>query len=193
MFRSTIFPTTVATVIFLSAAGVAFADRGEKESAKEIAAVLSAKTPIVEAISAAEQKTGGRAMKAEIEREKGVYVYEIKTVSKDKAVKVFVDPTSGKVVRTDDAGLIAKIFDRDDQDEVAELAAWPTTLTAAITTAEQHVGGKSIEARFDDEDGKPLFKIEVAKDSTVHKVTIDATNGKVLKVATTHEDEHHRD
>lgn len=193
MLCSRILPTAIATTIFLSTAGVALADRGEKESAKEIAAALNAKTPIAQAITAAEQKTGGRAMKVEVEREKGNYVYEIKTVSKDKVVKAFVDPASGKVTGTDDEGLIAKIFDRDDQDEVAKMAASPTTLTAAITAAEQHVGGKAIEARFDAEDGKPLFKVEVAKDSTVHKVTIDAANGKVLKVATTDEDEHHRD
>lgn len=193
MFRSTFLPTAIATAIFLGAAGVALADHGEKESAKEITAALNAKTSIAQAITAAEQKTGGRAMKVEIEREKGNYVYEIKTVSNDKIVKAFVDPTSGKVTGTEDEGLIAKIFDRDDRDEVAKMAASPTTLAAAITAAEQHVGGKAIEARFEAEDGKPLFRVEVAKDSTVHKVTIDAANGKVLTVATKDEDEHHRD
>lgn len=193
MFRYRILPAALATAIAFGASGTAFASPGETENSKEIASVLGAKTSIAQAIAAAEQQTGGRAMKIGIEEEKGVYFYEIKTVTKDKVAEVFVDPTSGQVVRTDDEGLIAKAFDREDREEFAKLAASPTTLAAAIATAEQHVGGKAIEASFDNEDGAMWFEVEAVKDGAVHKVMIDAATGKVVETPAAESGERHED
>ncbi len=193
MFRSKFVPATMAAVIALGASGAAFAASGENESGQEIAAVLGAKTSVTQAIAAAEKQTGGRAMKIDVQKEEGAYLYEVKTVSKDKVAEVFVDPASGQVVRTDDEGLIAKLFDREDQGEFSKLAASSTTLGAAIATAEQHTGGKAIEASFDNEDGAMLFEVEVAKDNAIHKVMIDSANGSVLKVTTAEHGEHDED
>jgi uncharacterized membrane protein YkoI len=124
-----------------------------------------------------------------MDKDNGAYVYEIKTVSKDKITEVLVDPASGKVVRTDDKGLIARVFDSEDEDELARLTASSTTLAAAIATAEQHTGGKAIEARVDDDDDTMLFKVEVAKDNTVHKVMVDGVTGKVVKVRSAKDEE----
>lgn len=190
MFRSKMLPAAMAAVIAVGATGSAFASPGENENDREIAAVLGAKTSITQAIAAAEKQSGGRAMKIDVEKENGAFLYEVKTVSKDKITEVLVDPASGQVVRTDDEGVIARIFDRDDQDELARLAASPTTLAAAIATAEQHTGGKAIEARVDDDDDTMTFKVEVAKDNAVHKVRVDSATGKVMKVIVAkHEDD----
>ncbi len=190
MFHSKFIPATMAAVVALGATQAAFAKSEEHENGQEIAAVLGAKTSVAQAIAAAEQKTGGRAMKIDVEKEKGAYLYEVKTVAKDKISEVFVDLVSGQVTRTDDEGLIARIFDREDRDELAKLAALPTTLAAAIATAEQHTGGKAIEARFDDENGALLFKVEVAKDNTTQRVKIDGVTGKVVKVSAAEDGEH---
>lgn len=189
MIRSKMLPAAMAAVFALGTGGAAFASSGDHEDGREIAAVLAAKTTVAEAIAAAEQHSGGRAMKIDIEKDNGAYLYEIKTVSKDKITEVLVDPASGKVVRTDDEGLIARIFDSEDQDELAKLAASPTTLAAVIATAEQHTGGKAIEARVDDDDDTMLFKVEVAKDNALQKVMVDIATGKVVKVKTTKDDD----
>ncbi|MEQ8693971.1 MAG: PepSY domain-containing protein [Gammaproteobacteria bacterium] len=193
MLRSKIIPATMAAVIALGVTGGAFAASGGSDNTQEIAAALGAKTSITQAIAAAEQQTGGRALKIGLEMEKGSYLYEITTASKDKIAEVSVDPTSGKVVRTDDKGLIARFFDSEDRGKLSELTASPTTLAAAIAAAEQHTGGKAIEASFDDEDGSVQFEIEVAKDGLVHKVQIDSASGKVLKVAAAEAGEHDED
>lgn len=190
MFHFKVIPAALAAVVALGATQAAFAKSEEHENGKEIAAVLGAKTSVAQAIAAAEQKTGGRAMKIDVEKEKGAYLYEVKTVAKDKISEVFVDLVSGQVTRTDDEGLIARIFDREDRDELAKLAALPTTLAAAIATAEQHTNGKAIEARFDDENGALLFKIEIAKDNTTQRVKIDSATGKVVKVSAAEDGEH---
>lgn len=185
MRNSRLIPAAIAAILALGAAGTAFAESGEHENGekKEMTAVVGAKTSVAQAIAAAEQKTGGRALKVDIEKEKGAYLYEVKTISKDKVSEVFVDLTSGAVTRTDDEGLIARMFDRRDQDELARLSASSTTLATAVATAEQHVGGKAIEAGFDAENGALIFKIKVAKDNAVHRVVVDSTTGKVMQVA----------
>jgi uncharacterized membrane protein YkoI len=179
----------MAAVFALGTSGAALASSGEHEGGREMTAVLAAKTSVAEAIAAAEQHSGGRAMKIDIERDNGAYLFEIKTVSKDKITEIYIDPASGKVVRTDEEGLIARIFDREDQDELARLAASSTTLAAAIATAEQHTGGKAIEASADDDDDTLLFEVEIAKDNTVHEVMVDGATGEVVKVKTDQHDE----
>lgn len=111
-------------------------------------------------------------------------------ISGEKVAEVFVDSATGKVVSTEDEGLIARIFDEEDRTELAKLASSPTTLAAAIGTAEQQVGGKAVEAGYENENGQMLFEVEVAKDKSVHEVKIDAATGKVAKVANAEDGEH---
>lgn len=193
MFRNKLIAATLASLIALGAAGAASASSGENENAKEVSAVLNAKTTISQAIAVAETQTGGRAMKVDVEHKKDNYLYEIKIVSKDTVSDVTVDPASGKITRTDDEGLIAKVFDREDREEFAKLASSPVTLTAAIATAEKEVDGKAIEAKFENEDDKPLFEVEVAKGKAMHKVMVDAASGNVIKVSATEHGDHKED
>jgi uncharacterized membrane protein YkoI len=188
-----IVPAALAALIALGATGAAVAETGEKEGGGEIAAVLGAKTSIVQAIAAAEQQAGGRAMKAGVTEDNGKYVYEIKTATKDKLSEVFVDPATGKVVRADDEGAIERLFEREDQNELAKLAASPTTLASAVSTAEQNLGGTAVEAGIDQEDGATIFEVEVAKDNAVHKVMVDPTTGKVVAVKAAEDNEHDED
>jgi uncharacterized membrane protein YkoI len=72
MLRSKLIPATMAAVIALGA-GAASAATGEHENAGEIAAALAAKVSPAQAIATAEQQTGGRAMKIDVESEKGTF------------------------------------------------------------------------------------------------------------------------
>ena len=187
-----IIPAALAALIALGGTSVAFAANGEHENGQEIAAVLGAKTSLSQAIATAEQN-GGRAMKIGAEEKKGAYLYEVKVLSKNKVTEMFIDSATGQVVKIRNEGLIEKLFDREDRDELAKLTTSPTTLAAAVATAEQQVGGKAIEAGVEDKDGNIVFKVDVAKDKTVQKVMIDAMNGKVLKVAASKDGEQDED
>jgi|SRR5512132_2028660 uncharacterized membrane protein YkoI len=187
MLRSKFIPATMAAVIALGA-GADSAATGEHENAGEIAAALAAKVSPAQAIATAEQQTGGRAVKIDVEGKNDTHFYEIKTISGEKLAAVLVDSATGKIVSTE-----ARIFDEEDRMELAGLDSSPTTLAAAIGTAEQQVGGKAVEAGYENENGQMLFEVEVAKDKTVHKVEIDAATGKVVKVANGEDGEHERD
>jgi uncharacterized membrane protein YkoI len=148
-----------------------------------------APTPLGHAVRVAEKHTGGRARKAETERERGVYVYEIKTVSKDGSATVLVDPVSGNVLRVHTPGFIASIanvFDRDDQREdqttFARLEASSMALAGAIEAAEKETGGRAVEAALKSRGGSGLFEVRVVKDSAPQKVLVDPATGKVVAV-----------
>lgn len=146
-------------------------------------AALQAPISLAQAAGIAEKQTGGRARKAEMERERGVHVYEIKTVSKDTSAKVHVDPTSGSVLRVR-TPWFSGVLDRDDQWEdqaaFAQLAASSMTLVGAIEVAEKAIGGRAVEAALKSRYGSMLFEAGVVKDWTMHKVLIDPATAKVV-------------
>ncbi|OLB41612.1 MAG: hypothetical protein AUI04_06610 [Candidatus Rokubacteria bacterium 13_2_20CM_2_64_8] len=151
--------------------------------------VSGPQTSLAQAVRVAEQQTGGRARKAEMERKQGTYVYEIKTLSKDKSAKVLVDPASGNIVRIVTPGVISSlshVFDRKDQLKeqaaLARLEASPMGLVAAIEAAEKETGGRGVEAALANLYGATLFEVKVVKDLTVQRVVVDPATGKVAAV-----------
>ncbi len=71
--------------------------------------------------------------------------------------------------------------DGRDNDAVADLAKANVTLVQAVTTAEQHAGGRATGAELETEKGKALYEVEVvAANKAVYDVTVDAETGKVL-------------
>ena len=70
------------------------------------------------------------------------------------------------------------------------------SITQAITTAEQHVGGKASRAEYEKHKGQWVFDVEVVKAKKVMDVSIDATSGKILAAVSDqveHDDEHDRE
>jgi len=138
-------------------------------------------------VRTAEQQTGGRAHRAELERKRGVDVYEIKTVAKGTSGKVLVDAASGKVVRVDTPGVfsaIGQMFDRDDQQKnqvaLARLEGTSMTLVGAIDAAEKDTGGRAVKASLRSLYGSTLFEVSVVKDLTVTRLVVDPASARVV-------------
>lgn len=161
--------------------------KAEREHAKDIAALASVKTSLVQAIGTVEQQNGGKAVKADIREKDGTPVYVITTLSGGKESKTLVDPASGSILETSQKGLLRRLFD-DDASEHAGINTSKLTLEAAVTMAEQQAGGKAIEAGFKDKHGKSRFEIDVVKDGVSQEIVIDGTSGQVIKTKI-HEDE----
>ena len=115
MRRSKLICATMLAFGTVAPVGSALAATGEHNNAAGVAAVLAAKVSPGQAIATAEQQTGGRAVKLDVEEEKGVHLYEIKTISEDKVLNVFVDTATGKVVRTEEEGMISGMLDHEDK------------------------------------------------------------------------------
>jgi uncharacterized membrane protein YkoI len=102
MLRTKIVPIAMAAVIAVgSTVGVAHAanDKRGGEGAQERATIVSAKISLAQAIAAAEQQAGGKAIDAGLENENGTMAFAIE-VAKDNVVqKVLVDLQTGKVLK----------------------------------------------------------------------------------------------
>ena len=70
----------------------------DREDKSEIAELQTAKKKLPDAVSAVEQKSGGKAINAEIEHVGGKAVYQIQLIKQGKVEKMQVDPTNGNVL-----------------------------------------------------------------------------------------------
>ncbi|MEP7205743.1 MAG: PepSY domain-containing protein [Casimicrobiaceae bacterium] len=86
----------VAAAALASALGYAEVRGSEAES--DQAALAQTATSLSQAIGAAEQHAGGKAVRAELEAEKGAYVYDVEIVNGTQSIDVKVDATDGKVL-----------------------------------------------------------------------------------------------
>jgi uncharacterized membrane protein YkoI len=146
-------------------------------------------TSLAQAVRVAEKQTGGRARKAEMELERSVDVYEIKTVSKAGSSKVHIDPASGNVLRVNTPGIVATVagvLDRDDQREdqaaLARLEASSMSLADAIDAAQTATGGRAVKAALKSQYGATLFEVKLVKDLIPQKVMVDPATANVVTV-----------
>lgn len=65
-------------------------------------------------------------------------------------------------------------------DAEADLAKAKVSLVQAVTTAEEHAGGKASRAELQNEDGRLVYGVEVADAAKTTDVKVDATDGRVL-------------
>ena len=61
-------------------------------------AIKTAKISLTQAVTAAEQHVVGKASRAEFEKHKGQWVFDVEVVGDKKVMDVKVDPESGKVL-----------------------------------------------------------------------------------------------
>lgn len=187
-------PSKILLIIFAALwFGGAFCGsaRAEHEHPRDLTALASTKTSLVQAIDTVERQNGGQAVKAEYRERNGVPVYVIATLANGKEEKTLVDPMSGDVLKTAQEGLLSRVFG-DDASERAGIKTSKLSLGAAVTMAEKQSGGNVVEADFKDKHGKPRFEIELAKDGTSQEIIIDGVSGQIVKTKA-HDDEHDDD
>jgi uncharacterized membrane protein YkoI len=102
----------IAMVILAGAfANLAQAGESKEKEAKELQLFSQAKISLTEAIKAAEQKTGGKALEAELDDESDTVQFEIEVLKDGKIHEVKVD---GKT------GLVLKVSLEDESNESTE-------------------------------------------------------------------------
>lgn len=79
---------------------VAYAKEGRESAATEAAIIANAKVTLGQAIAAAENATGGKAVDSGIEDQNGTVHFEVTTLKDGTYQKVLVDTQTGNVVKT---------------------------------------------------------------------------------------------
>lgn len=89
------YQTAAITTLCLASLGGAYAANTMENDG---VAINDASIGLTQAISAAEQQVGGKASRAEYEREQGRWVFDVEVVKGNEVLDVQVDPISGKVL-----------------------------------------------------------------------------------------------
>lgn len=125
---------------------------------------------MVNAIRAAQRATGGTAVAAGAEVERGKSYYEVTSRTAKGSEEVRVDASTGRIT---DRKRLSGAGD-DGQDDHNNPSGARLTLAEAVGQAESHSGGKAMEAEAAREHGRPVYRIELAQGREIRKVTVDA-------------------
>jgi hypothetical protein len=91
-------PATLAAILLLgSTVGAVYA--GSNINAQEMTALKNAKISLAQAITGAEQKSGGKAINAGLNNENGAMTYGVEVVKNNAIQTVLVDMDSGQIVK----------------------------------------------------------------------------------------------
>jgi uncharacterized membrane protein YkoI len=161
----------------LAAVGMALAmSAAQADSAKrEVQAMSGVKISLTDAIRAAEREGNGKAIDADYRAaSSGVGSYDVKVLSNDgtKLMKYRLNAATGKL---ESAGNEAfeKVFTRL---KAQDISSAPTSLVSAIHMAEQHAGGKALDADVEHTGDTVRYEVKVAKtDGTTEKLKIDGS------------------
>ena len=186
----------VATAEMIFGVGTSIAQVAPRTSHESGSAATPSFTSLAEAVRSAEQRTKGRAGKIELERDDGVYVYEVKTFSKDGPVEVSVDFATGRVESVEGRGFLAKIGDifdsedkREDEARLKALEASSVTLAQAIDAAESNTRGRAVKAKMKDRYGSVYYEIALIVDGSKKRVAVDSATAKVVAVKARKDDD----
>jgi uncharacterized membrane protein YkoI len=161
----------------LAAVALALAvSAAQADSAKrDVQALEGAKLSLTDAIRMAEREGNGKAMDADFKSSSsGAGSYEVKVLSNDgtKLMKYKLDAATGKVEAAGNEEF-EKVFTRLKPQQLSDAS---TSLTSAIHMAEQHVGGKALDADAERTGDTVRYDVRVAKtDGTTEKVKIDGS------------------
>lgn len=155
------------------------AAQASESAAHEAKSLEKAKVSLTDAIHMAEQRGNGQAISAEYELKSGhAGYYEVKVLRNDgrKLTKYNLNSNSGRITEASNEQF-EKVFTRIKPNSIQNA---PTSLSHAITTAEERSGGKATDATVDRDGDQVKYTVKVAKaDGTTEKVKINGSDGKV--------------
>lgn len=100
----------LATIAALSAAVLASGAYAENSTENDALAVANATIDLRQAVATAEQHVGGKASRAEYERHKGQWVFDVEVAKGTSVMDVKVDAANGRIIEATADGV-----DRDDR------------------------------------------------------------------------------
>jgi uncharacterized membrane protein YkoI len=132
------------------------------------ASVATAQTPggqvigVPRAVQVAEATVKGRALKAELDYEKGRLVYEVKTAAKGRVQEVVIDAMSGEIVAQHPKRMDSAWRWLAQPDQLNAVHAASTPLSQLLTRVESERGARVSEVSLERERGQTFYEVELA-------------------------------
>lgn len=168
-------------VVALSVASLSIASVSMSQAAtaiNEVAAASQSKISLEQALTLANKAVKGDIISADFDHEDRTANshYDIKIITNNNEQEVKVNASTGKVTKGD-----IERLDKEDLAEYNAMKQTKVTLNQAIKNANQTLKGTVLEAEFDMDFGKPVYKVEIGKGNQVHKVVVDGVTGKITR------------
>lgn len=104
--------TAMIAIALVVTSYAAYAAKAHDSEDDVMAEIQGARISLTQAIAAAETGVGGKAVRAEYEKTKGGWAYDIEVVKADKMFDVLVDSNYGKVISSTE-----DVADQDDEED----------------------------------------------------------------------------
>ncbi|MER2162876.1 MAG: PepSY domain-containing protein [Psychrobacter alimentarius] len=165
--------------VALSVATISMASVSASQAAtsmSEIAAASQSKISLEQALTLANKAVKGDIISVDFDQEDRAENshYDIKMIANNNEQEVRVNTNTGKVTKDETERL-----DKEDLAEYNTMKQAKVSLSQAIKNANKTLKGTVLEAEFDMDFGKPVYKIEIGKGNQVHKVVVDSMTGKI--------------
>lgn len=165
--------------VALSVATISMASVSASQAAtsmSEIAAASQSKISLEQALTLANKAVKGDIISVDFDQEDRAENshYDIKMIANNNEQEVRVNANTGKVTKDETERL-----DKEDLAEYNTMKQAKVSLSQAIKNANKTLKGTVLEAEFDMDFGKPVYKIEIGKGNQVHKVIVDSMTGKI--------------
>ena len=165
--------------VVLSVATISMASVSASQAAtsmSEIAAASQSKISLEQALTLANKAVKGDIISVDFDQEDRAENshYDIKMIANNNEQEVRVNANTGKVTKDETERL-----DKEDLAEYNTMKQAKVSLSQAIKNANKTLKGTVLEAEFDMDFGKPVYKIEIGKGNQVHKVIVDSMTGKI--------------
>lgn len=154
-------------------------------SMNETVAASQSKISLEQAMVLANKAVAGNIISAGFDQEDRMENnhYEIKIIANNNEQEVIINANTGEVIKDK-----MERLDRDDLAEYNAMKQAKISLSQAIKNANTTLNGTVLEAEFDMDANKPVYKIEIGKGNQVHDVVVDSITGKVLSSHVDHDD-----
>ena len=167
--------------VALSVATLSMASMSASQAAtsmNEITAASQSKISLEQALTLANKAVKGDIISADFDQEDRAADshYDIKIIANNNEQEVRVNASTGKVTKDETERL-----DKDDLADYNSMKQAKVSLSQAIKNANKTLKGTVLEAEFDMDFGKPVYKIEIGKGNQVHKVVVDSMTGKITR------------
>lgn len=179
MKKITTLSKSLLVALSITSLGVASISTSQAATAMtETMAASQSKVSLEKALSLASKVVSGDIISAEYDQDDDTAngSYDLRIVANNMEQEVKVHANTGKVTQGD-----VERLDKEDLAEYNAMKQSKVSLTQAIKKANQKIKGTVLEAEFDMDFGKPVYKVEIGKGTQIHKVVVDGTTGNITR------------
>jgi uncharacterized membrane protein YkoI len=134
------------------------------------------KISLIQAIAVAERNTGGHAVHADFQVQRGKGIFEVETLANKKLTIVIVDAESDQVSESSLAGTM-DAMSADQSSAITQIGSEKLNLESAAAQGDE-MGDWAVDAGVGIATGKPAYRVDVLKDGKIRTVMIAPSSGK---------------